>query len=63
MRRFLLVASLLVISATASPQIPTGIEPMNRFSNEYNRYVSRLQGGVVDVKQWARVESAWKALR
>lgn len=36
---------------------------MNRFAGEYNKYAEELHSGIVDLKQWGRVEDAWKAVR
>jgi hypothetical protein len=58
------VIALLLCSAEASTsRAPGDADAMNRFAAEYNRYTAELAGGVVDVKQWARVEEAWKAVK
>jgi hypothetical protein len=53
---------LIVFSASGSNRAPNDTDRMNRFASEYNRYAEELRGGVVDVKQWARVEKAWRAV-
>ncbi len=39
---------------------PTDEQALNQFVAHYNTYIGRLQSGLVDVKEWARVEQAWK---
>ncbi|HTB10939.1 MAG TPA: hypothetical protein VK752_05185 [Bryobacteraceae bacterium] len=42
---------------------PGDVDSMNRFAGEYNKYAEELHSGIVDLKQWGRVEDAWKAVR
>lgn len=60
MRAIATFALLLVPPQTRGPG---DVDTLNKFAVEYNRYAEELRGGVVDVKQWARVEEAWKAVR
>jgi hypothetical protein len=53
---------LIALSASGSSRAPNDVDRMNRFVQEYNRYVTTMQGGVIDVKQWARVRKAWRAV-
>lgn len=41
---------------------PTDVERMNRFARHYNLYCEHLRAGVVDMKEWERVERAWRAI-
>lgn len=58
MLRILILLCALALSAEV--RIPTDIDRLNRFANEYNRYAEELREGVVDMKQWARVVKAWR---
>lgn len=60
MKRAVFVCAALLLSA--APRVPTDAEPLNAFAREYNRYTGELAGGVIDVKQWAKVEKAWRAI-
>jgi hypothetical protein len=53
----------LVWTLAAERRGPGDVASMNRFATEYNRYAAELHEGVVDVKQWGRVEKAWEAVR
>jgi hypothetical protein len=54
---------LLLLAPARAGWIPTDIDAMNRFADAYNRYCEGLHEGRIDVKQWQRVENAWKAVR
>jgi hypothetical protein len=41
---------------------PLSVERLNNFSEEYNKFIQKLQRGEVDLKQWERVRKAWKEL-
>jgi hypothetical protein len=57
------IALLLLFLPLRGGWIPTDVDAMNRFAQEYNSYARELQAGRIDVKQWVRVEQAYKALR
>jgi hypothetical protein len=56
------MALLLILPARAG-WIPTDIDALNRFADAYNGYARGLHEGRIDIKQWQRVEAAWKAIR
>jgi hypothetical protein len=58
----LLLASAVVM-AKEPCRAPGNLDSMNAFAAEYNRYGDELRAGTVDMKQWERVEKAWKAVR
>jgi len=41
---------------------PTDAEQLNRFATHYNTYIQSIKAGVVDLKLWARVRGAWRAM-
>lgn len=46
-----------------SPQAsPTDESKLNGFATHYNRYVEALRSGLVDLKEWRRVQRAWETL-
>jgi hypothetical protein len=45
------------------PLIPVDPERINNFAKEFNIFTRALQDGLVDVKQWDKVEESWKKLR
>jgi len=57
----MLLAGIPARAARREPEerVPTDLLGMNMFAEQYNRYVTALQGGVIDVKQWARVVKEW----
>jgi hypothetical protein len=42
--------------------VPTRVDEINPFSDQFNLYVKELQAGVVDLKQWERVRRAWERM-
>ena len=54
---------LLLLLLPARGGVPVNVDAMNRFADAYNRYSGELRAGIVDVRQWARVEQAWKEVR
>ena len=55
---------LLLLACSAwGARGPADVGSMNSFATEYNRYVEELRAGVVDLKQWGRVEKAWEAVK
>lgn len=62
-RILIAIALALPIGAREPVRVPVDLETLNGYADQYNRYVEELQSGVVDVKQWERVERARKAIR
>lgn len=56
------LAAIAALSKDAV-RAPGDIGTLNRFAEAYNRYVAELREGQVDLKQWERVERAWKEVR
>lgn len=56
------LALLMSIPAAASSKVPTDIVALNYFAPQYNRYGESIQRGIVDIKQWKIVASAWERL-
>lgn len=54
---------LLAFAPRAKPRAPEDPDTMNAFAAEYNKYVTMLHSGIVDVHQWAKVEAAWSRLK
>lgn len=50
-------------AARKEERVPTDLEAMNAFAEEYNRYASKLQNGEIDVKQWKRTAQAWRQMQ
>lgn len=50
------------VAAAADIAAPSDETRLNGFAERYNRYVETLRQGVIDLKQWGRVVSAWKGL-
>lgn len=61
-----IAAASATLKAKSCPEpdqrTPTDPEPMNAFADAYNRYAETLRGGVIDLKQWARVSDRWKKM-
>ena len=60
LRRLFLIA--LAPRSKPRTRAPEDPDAMNAFAAEYNRYITALHRGVVDVAEWARVEAAWNKL-
>lgn len=43
-------------------RIPTNEDELNKFAEKYNKYVSSLQDGVVDLSLWRDTTRAWDNL-
>ena len=43
-------------------RIPTSEDELNKFAEKYNKYVSSLQGEVVDLSLWRDTTKAWDNL-
>ena len=54
---------LLAFAQRPRTRAPEDPETMNAFAGEYNKYVTLLHSGVVDLRQWAKVEAAWNRLK
>lgn len=53
----------LLLLAACEPNVPPVDEArMNAFAAAYNEYAARLKDGVLDLKQWERVLTAWRRL-
>lgn len=53
----------LLMLATCEPNVPPVDEGrMNAFAAAYNEYAARLRDGVLDLKAWDRVVTAWRRL-
>jgi len=57
------VLALLLMPLVAERRGPSDVESLNRFAEAYNRYAAELHSGQVDLKQWQKVERAWKEVR
>lgn len=53
---------LFCAAGAGSRVVPTDIDTLNRFADEYNAYARQAQAGVIDTKQWQRVERAWRSM-
>jgi hypothetical protein len=52
----------LLLFAPASEAPVTDVDRLNKFAELYNKYIASLQGGIIDVKLWARVVREWERL-
>jgi hypothetical protein len=48
--------------ATREARVPTDVDALNAFANQYNYYTAAIREGVVDLKTWERVRRAWRRL-
>ena len=60
-RRTLIPLLLLPKTTESYPQ--TDLKKLNRFAEQYNKYISELGEGKIDVKTWKAVLDAWAALK
>lgn len=65
LRGWVLIALLAAVPLAAGryDRVPTDPEALNELVKQYNRYVGQLKAGVVDIKQWRKVEKAWEGLK
>jgi hypothetical protein len=62
-RRALILLGAVPLVARPTPgRAPTDIDELNAFARAHNKYLERLREGIVDVRQWRRVEEAWTRL-
>ena len=56
---------LLPLAAFGKEPSRAPVDPatLENLAHNYNLYIDKLKQGLVDVKQWERVEKAWKELR
>lgn len=53
---------LLMLAACEAPHAPVDEGRLNEFARAYNEYAARLKDGVLDLKAWERVLTAWRRL-
>lgn len=53
---------LLMLAACEANVPPVDEQRMNAFAAAYNEYAARLKDGVLDLKAWDRVVTAWRRL-
>ncbi len=63
LRLTVVMALWVPVGAHAPARAPVDVGALNKFAEEYNRYAAKIHDGVVDVKQWEKVERAWKDVR
>lgn len=61
-RRAWLLALSPVVAVARDEKIPTDEAELNSFAEKYNRYVSGLRDGRIDLAEWRRVMRAWRKL-
>ena len=63
MIRAFVLSGFLAAARATSPAAPVDEQRLNGFATHYNRYVEQLRTGIVDLKEWERVKSAWEHLQ
>lgn len=63
-RMFLRFAPFAALAGIArADRAPGELDALNAFAARYNAYIAKLRGGIVDAREWSRVEKAWRELR
>lgn len=52
-----------VLCRPANRSTPTDADTINSFVREFNKYIESYNSGVVDLKEWQRVEKKWEDMR